>query len=791
MRAGGNFRVRLGICLALAAVAAWLAGCGWGDEASTPTNPPPGSTRIGPDGGQVVADNGLAMVTIPAGALDQVLAVSVVPAADPPAGAVTGTAYDFLPLQTVFAVPCTVAIAFDPANLPEDAAQHDLHLVKASGGAWADLDTFFFHSSAYLDGPSSGLGTFGIVCDDPDTTVSHTAILTDDPDPQNPNEFPSLTQAMAYLEARLGYEDLGTLIWRTSTAQELDGLSFDFDWVVQVDEGYEPVITATSPGALVIDAAGAMDLSGFTINSTAGLVINTNRSLNLDGCQLSGSVSVNIGGVQHAPFPGGDPAYTAKNERAARVATGTTLNANTGMSGLAVEVGSSGTSSGDITVAANEVSSLRVGGAALLYPDVTLSVSGSSTVPTPYPIVENRLGGTSRVVISDFQQVQRLKTMVTVMGDNPVNISEVTGTTQEIVAQGPGTLTVNLARSTVDSTVARSTTDHNHFYLDQVNCQAGLRLEGSQTIGELVVGITGGSFEGGALIDLPTQGEPTVNVTEATFGSGTLTIGGVGQGGGGGGGGSGDGGGLRAGSVTLTDVTWSGAASDHIDISNLDAAVTITGGSFSHAGSPAVTLGLTEIGGAITITGVQLDGAGIGLVDCTGAAQISGAQIAVTSAAAYGLSLGGSAQVTVQDCTLSGASGGVGVLQVGDMAGSVTVTGSTLDGAQAAACAALGGSTVTLDDNTLITGSIFITDSQVHLAGNTFSAAMIMDDLVTPALLNDPVADNDGLLPDQVFTHMDWDGNGCCDYPPQWNVTDEFGNCTVCEGVAGKSRAWR
>ena len=33
-------------------------------------------------------------------------------AADPPAGAVTGTAYDFLPLQTVFAVPCTVAIAF-------------------------------------------------------------------------------------------------------------------------------------------------------------------------------------------------------------------------------------------------------------------------------------------------------------------------------------------------------------------------------------------------------------------------------------------------------------------------------------------------------------------------------------------------------------------------------------------------------------------------------------------------------------------------------------------------------
>ena len=41
-------------------------------------------------------------------------------------------------------------------------------------------------------------------------------------------------------------------------------------------------------------------------------------------------------------------------------------------------------------------------------------------------------------------------------------------------------------------------------------------------------------------------------------------------------------------------------------------------------------------------------------------------------------------------------------------------------------------------------------------------------------------ADNDGLMPGMVYTHMDWDGNGCCDYPPEWNQQDEYGNCTVC-----------
>ena len=67
---------------------------------------------------------------------------------------------------------------------------------------------------------------------------------------------------------------------------------------------------------------------------------------------------------------------------------------------------------------------------------------------------------------------------------------------------------------------------------------------------------------------------------------------------------------------------------------------------------------------------------------------------------------------------------------------------------------------------------------------NTCSGVMLIDDYVEPGLQNDHVPANDGLLPGMVMTRMDWDGNGCCDYPPEWNVTDEHGNCIVCDGVS-------
>ena len=49
--------------------------------------------------------------------------------------------------------------------------------------------------------------------------------------------------------------------------------------------------------------------------------------------------------------------------------------------------------------------------------------------------------------------------------------------------------------------------------------------------------------------------------------------------------------------------------------------------------------------------------------------------------------------------------------------------------------------------------------------------------------MNDPVEDNDGLYPFACFTFVDFDGNGCCEYPPPANAQDDEGNCG-CDGVS-------
>jgi hypothetical protein len=213
--------------------------------------------------------------------------------------------------------------------------------------------------------------------------------------------------------------------------------------------------------------------------------------------------------------------------------------------------------------------------------------------------------------------------------------------------------------------------------------------------------------------------------------------------------------------------------------------VSVTGCTFSYSGDPALAVGLTEIGGSITVRGNTFTNMGLGLVDCTGSATIQENEVSVTASTGYGISLGTSASTSISDCTVNCA-GGANAIQTGSMNGSVNISGCTIVGGTAALV--VGGSNVTCDGNAQITGMITIADGQLHFAGNTCSGVMLIDDYVTPGLQNDPVPDNDGLSPNDVMTRMDWDGNGCCDYPPEWNMKVN-GEC-VCDGVSGKAASW-
>ena len=75
-------------------------------------------------------------------------------------------------------------------------------------------------------------------------------------------------------------------------------------------------------------------------------------------------------------------------------------------------------------------------------------------------------------------------------------------------------------------------------------------------------------------------------------------------------------------------------------------------------------------------------------------------------------------------------------------------------------------------------------DGLLRLESNVLTGAMVFDNFFGAAgLVNDPVYDNTGLSPDDASTPVDFNGNGCADYPPHNDERDSNGNCYY-EGVS-------
>ena len=183
--------------------------------------------------------------------------------------------------------------------------------------------------------------------------------------------------------------------------------------------------------------------------------------------------------------------------------------------------------------------------------------------------------------------------------------------------------------------------------------------------------------------------------------------------------------------------------------------------------------------------------------------------------------------ITIEDCELK-SDGGIQILNVnspitirnnnmegtginlGHVTGPVTITGNTLNVTKSPGVSAvnMGQDVIVNNNNTInasgdaapalhagfyatiraseneISGRVLVgaPDALMALTGNTFSGAEVEDANPSGGLLNDPVEDNDGLSPYDVESLIDWDGNGCADYPPDRNEKDDDGNCGM-DGV--------
>ena len=128
--------------LAAAIAAIGLSACGGSDDSSPPPAVGPSAQTVGPAGGTITGESGLA-VAIPAGALTESVTIRMArdatgaPAID--AGSkLAGPIHALTPHGITFARPAVVRIPFDPSTSPESGAVPVLF--KASpGGQWMAL----------------------------------------------------------------------------------------------------------------------------------------------------------------------------------------------------------------------------------------------------------------------------------------------------------------------------------------------------------------------------------------------------------------------------------------------------------------------------------------------------------------------------------------------------------------------------------------------------------------------------------------------------------------------------
>ncbi|MFH1845120.1 MAG: right-handed parallel beta-helix repeat-containing protein, partial [bacterium] len=233
---------------------------------------------------------------------------------------------------------------------------------------------------------------------------------------------------------------------------------------------------------------------------------------------------------------------------------------------------------------------------------------------------------------------------------------------------------------------------------------------------------------------------------------------------------------IEGGSYTST------GSSIALQIHDLNVPVTIHGVTFVQESGQTAPLNLAELSGAITIDNCDFRGSGITINDCSGAATITNNDMIINQPMGWGVSSLSSPGATITDNTIICSSGASFAIMDSAEQGAGTISGNTVNAAASGLCIWDAGGTVNITNNEMVAGMVTIY-GQALFANNTCANCDLHDLNFDGGLLADPMeASNSGLIPDMIYTHCDWDGNGCCDYPPANNERVE-GVCR-CEGVS-------
>ncbi len=155
------------LMLALLIASCLLCGCG-GDDDSKPTGPggTPSGVTVTSAGGTFAFASGQVRLSVPAGAIDSTITVTVTTQTTypPDTGYVPGTCFSFAPDGQQFNAAVTVTIRLSEANLPADVLENSLALCKVVGADWEPVAGYTVNiDSNTVSAPLTGFSSYGIV----------------------------------------------------------------------------------------------------------------------------------------------------------------------------------------------------------------------------------------------------------------------------------------------------------------------------------------------------------------------------------------------------------------------------------------------------------------------------------------------------------------------------------------------------------------------------------------------------------------------------------------------------
>lgn len=123
--------------------------------------------------------------------------------------------------------------------------------------------------------------------------VSAVAFVVDPP-ASAPDEFETLSAAIAYLSDNLASDQLGEVRVRTSQPMQVSSLEFDCNIIITIEQGASSTIMGPGSSPLAITANGSLDLAGLTFVNAAGFAIHSGAGLAVAGSHFSGDTTVEV-----------------------------------------------------------------------------------------------------------------------------------------------------------------------------------------------------------------------------------------------------------------------------------------------------------------------------------------------------------------------------------------------------------------------------------------------------------------------------------------------------------------